>query len=246
VAAIEAEGILELIESSYVVIDDETEEVLVRSFVRHDGLIKTPNIASAMVKDYAGVASEQLRGVIIHELVRLKRDEPDMKGWSVAAKLLSDPSVNPSEIPSPNPSDMGYPIPSGNGSHIPHPSSLIQQPAAHNPRTAEPEGFDAFWATYPKRADKGHARTAWAKAVRKADVTEIVDGARRFGEDPNLPEPKFIPLAATWLNGERWEDGPLPSRSGSSADRQGDLLKAEMARAQAADAANEARLEIGA
>lgn len=77
-------------------------------------------------------------------------------------------------------------------------------------------GFDEFWAAYPKRADKGHARTAWAKAVRKADVTAIIEGARRFGEDPNLPEPKFIPLAATWLNGERWDDGPLPDRRGSS------------------------------
>jgi len=77
-------------------------------------------------------------------------------------------------------------------------------------------GFDDFWAAYPKRSDKGHARTAWAKAVRKADVTAIIEGARRFGQDPNLPEPKFIPLAATWLNGERWEDGPLPDRRGSS------------------------------
>lgn len=204
---------LELIEASYVVVDDETEEILVRSFVRHDGLIKTPNIASAMVKDYAGVASDLLRRVIVHELIRLKADEPEMKGWSVAGKLLSDPSVNPSEIPSPNPSVMGYPIPSGNGSHIPQPSSHNQQPAALIPRTApEPDAFDDFWAAYPKRQDKGHARTAWVKAVRKADVTVIVEGARQYGQDPNLPEPKFIPLAATWLNGERWEDGPLPDR----------------------------------
>lgn len=113
--------------------------------------------------------------------------------------------------------------------------------------TSDPT-FDGFWAAYPKRADKGHARTAWAKAVRKADATEIVEAALRFANDPNLPEPKYIPLAATWLNGERWEDGPLPDRRDTprSSDRQGDVLRAEMERARIADAANENRLEIEA
>lgn len=241
-------AMLALIEASYVVIDDATEEVLVRSFVRHDGLIKTPNIASAMVKDYAGVASETLRGVIVHELIRLHNDEPEMKGWVVAGKLLSDPSINPSEIPSPNPSEMGYPIPSGNGSHIPHPSSLNQQTASLIPQSAtQGADFDAFWATYPRRSDKGHARTAWAKAVRKADPETITAGAARFRDDPNREE-KYTPLAATWLNGERWEDGPLPDRRDAprSSDRQGDVLRAEMERARIADAANENRLEIEA
>lgn len=233
----------ELAGAAYIVVDEETEEVLVRSFVRHDGLIKTPNIASAMAKDYAGVASETLRGVVVHELQRLHIDEPEMKGWSVAGKLLSDRAVDPTSIPSRNPSakasgnpsvmgsGMAYPMGSGNGSHIPQPSSRNQQPSSLIPApVAEPTGFDEFWAAYPKRADKGHARTAWAKAVRKADVEVIVEGARRFANDPHLPEPKFIPLAATWLNGERWSDDPLPPRptgghGGSPTDSARDVLE---------------------
>ena len=146
---------------------------------------------------------------------------------------------------------MALAIPSGNGSHIPQPTTHSQQPAAHSPETRPPKGdspeFVEFWATYPRRSDKGHARTAWAKAVRKADPETITAGAARFRDDPNREE-KYTPLAATWLNGERWEDGPLPERNGGtcSIDRQGDLLKAEMARAQAADAAREGQLEIGA
>jgi hypothetical protein len=130
----------ELAERSYIVVDEVTEEVLIRSFVRHDGLIKTPNIAAAMVKDYAGTASATLRGVIVHELVRLHTDEPAMKGWATASKLLSEPEIDPSVMPSGTPSpkasgmpsvngsSISLPIPSGNGSHIPHPSSLIPQP----------------------------------------------------------------------------------------------------------------------
>src|SRR5690625_3268799 len=57
----------ELSASGYIVIDDETEEVLVRSFIRHDGLIKTPNIAAAMVKDYAATASPNLQAFIVWE-----------------------------------------------------------------------------------------------------------------------------------------------------------------------------------
>lgn len=235
----------ELSEAGYVVVDDDTEEILVRSFVRHDGVIKTPNIAMSMAKDYAGVASEMLRGVIVHELLRLRSEEPSMKSWAVASDVLEGPSINPSDIPSfkasGNPSAMASPpkgsgmalaIPSGNGSHIPQPTTHSQQPAAHSPETRPPKGdspeFIEFWATYPRRSDKGHARTAWAKAVRKADPETITAGAARFRDDPNREE-KYTPLAATWLNGERWEDGPLPERPAVGNARD-DALEAEWRR----------------
>ena len=101
--------------------------------------------------------------------------------------------------------------------------------AASSPRPSgdSPE-FVEFWATYPRRSDKGHARTAWAKAVRKADPETITAGAARFRDDPNREE-KYTPLAATWLNGERWEDGPLPERP-SVGNARDDALEAEWRR----------------
>ena len=131
----------ELIDAGYVVVDEETEEVLVRSFVRHDGLIKTPNIASAMVKDYAGTASEILRGVIVHELHRLHLDNPEMKGWATASQLLSHAQIDPSAMPYPMPSVN----PSGNESHIPHPLTNNQQPS--NVRDANPSAIAIAEAT---------------------------------------------------------------------------------------------------
>jgi len=71
----------ELAQGRYVVTDEETEEVLVRSFVRNDGLMKESRVAVSMVKAFGSVASTTLRGVIVYELRRLHAEQPDLKGW---------------------------------------------------------------------------------------------------------------------------------------------------------------------
>jgi hypothetical protein len=90
-----------LIEKLYLVVDDATEEVLVRSFIRHDEILKQPKMAIAMARAHAKVASSTLRGVIVHELNRLHAEEPDLKGWSEKAvlDLLPKSSVDPSTYP---------------------------------------------------------------------------------------------------------------------------------------------------
>ena len=56
----------------FIVIDDETEELLVRTFVKHDGLWKQPNMCVAMVKAFRKIGSPTIQGVISHELHRIK------------------------------------------------------------------------------------------------------------------------------------------------------------------------------
>jgi len=132
----------------YVVVDEETEEVLIRSFIRNDGLMEQPNVAAAMVRDYAKIASPALRGVIVFELQRLFEEAPELKGWrdpksgkERASSLLGNPSVNPSL----NPSGWGSGNPSVNppeleiGTHpethapLPSPNSLLPAPAPSSP-----------------------------------------------------------------------------------------------------------------
>lgn len=81
----------------YVVIDEATEEVLIRSFVRNDGFMAQATVAAAMVRAYGHVASSQLRGVVVHELNRLYEDHPEFKGWSSGKDLLGNPSIDPFE-----------------------------------------------------------------------------------------------------------------------------------------------------
>jgi len=74
------------------------------------------------------------------------------------------------------------------------------------------KAFDDFWAIYPRKTAKANARIAYQKALDKISTSDLQSATERFSQDPNLPEEQFIPHAATWLNQERWADGPLPQR----------------------------------
>lgn len=74
--------------------------------------------------------------------------------------------------------------------------------------------FDEFWSVYPRKAAKASAQRAFMKAVKTVEPEVIIAGACRYAADPNR-EDEFTAHAATWLNAGRWEDEPLPSRSGS-------------------------------
>jgi len=112
------------------------------------------------------------------------------------------PKENPSENPSPPPT------PSAQLSLV----SMPQPPAARDePLTLV--GFDAFWRAYPLKAGKGAARKAWQRAIRRAAAADIIAGAQRYAADPNRPE-EFTKYPEGWLNADRWDDDPLPPRSG--------------------------------
>jgi uncharacterized protein YdaU (DUF1376 family) len=89
----------------------------------------------------------------------------------------------------------------------PEEGSLRSPPGARSPRgerdADDDPAFAAFWAAYPRREDKGHARKAWKSAIRKATAEQIMAGLARCAFSP---ERRFQPLPATWLNGERWSD----------------------------------------
>ena len=91
---------------------------------------------------------------------------------------------------------------------------------AHAPGGAEPEplplaslaevepGFADFWAHWPRKSDKAPAEKAFAKAIKKERPAVIVEACRAYAERCRevQQDPQFIPLAATWLNKERWND----------------------------------------
>jgi DNA-binding Lrp family transcriptional regulator len=86
--------------------------------------------------------------------------------------------------------------------------------------------FEAFWAVYPRKVGKQAARKALAAVVRDiaketrqtVQLGPIVQGAQRMAADPNLPDEQFVPHAATWLRGRRWDDAPYPPRAGGRAN----------------------------
>ena len=70
--------------------------------------------------------------------------------------------------------------------------------------------FTEFWNEYPRKSDKRAALKAFKSALNRASFEDILAGAIRHANDPNLPEPKYIKHPATWLNADSWENEPLP------------------------------------
>lgn len=84
--------------------------------------------------------------------------------------------------------------------------ALIEPPA---PESNYPVAFEEFWSAYPRHEGKRKALEAWRNARRRATATEILEGARRYAQDPNR-RPQFTAHPSTWLNRDGWTDEPLP------------------------------------
>lgn len=65
----------------WVLHDPDTAELLVRSYVRHDGLITGARPAKAIAKDFESISSPHLRQTIVDELRRLRKERQGLKGW---------------------------------------------------------------------------------------------------------------------------------------------------------------------
>ncbi len=66
--------------------------------------------------------------------------------------------------------------------------------------------FDVFWQSYPRKVGKGAARRAYASALKKTDPETLLAALKAQLPTMMAQEERFIPHAATWLNGERWAD----------------------------------------
>lgn len=66
-----------------LVIDESAAEVSVRTFVRHDDLMKQPNVVKAMLAALERVRSRTIHDVITHELRRMYQDDSELRGWAV-------------------------------------------------------------------------------------------------------------------------------------------------------------------
>jgi hypothetical protein len=71
--------------------------------------------------------------------------------------------------------------------------------------------FEAWYREYPRHEGRGQALKAYRAARKKLDADGLLAAARRARERYRGTEPKFIPLPATFLNGERWLDEPAQS-----------------------------------
>jgi hypothetical protein len=82
--------------------------------------------------------------------------------------------------------------------------------------------FELFWSAYPRRVAKKDARTALEKALKRTTLDAILTALEWQREQPTWQERDSagvlsrVPHAASWLNGDRWDD-EKPARMGSTA-----------------------------
>ena len=82
-----------------------------------------------------------------------------------------------------------------------------------------PEGFDQFWAAYPKKTAKPDAIKAYGKIKPdEALLAQILSAIQKQKQTAQWQEDggRFVPYPATWLNGHRWEDEVQAAPAGGS------------------------------
>ena len=95
--------------------------------------------------------------------------------------------------------------------------------------------FDRFWAAYPKQDDKKNAQRAFLRLKPDerllATLLSALDRHKRSRQWTDEGG-RYIPLAATWLNGERWNDqmseGPPGKRVAAQNYDQRDYTEEEL------------------
>ena len=84
------------------------------------------------------------------------------------------------------------------------------------------EAFDVFWKLYPNKKSKKDARKAWEKLKPSAELRQTLMtalGNHCLSRDWTKDDGQYVPMASTWLNGERWIDvlKPAATSTGQNA-----------------------------
>ena len=118
--------------------------------------------------------------------------------------------------------------------HAPEPSRTInnhhnmvegKKTTPKEPRQNLDEGFDEFWAVYPKKVAKPDALKNWRKAIKDgATASQIIEGARRYAASETVRN-GYVKHPQGWLSSHRWEDEPAMPVSTAPVDQNSAWLR---------------------
>lgn len=194
----------------FLVIDEATEEALVRSWARFDGLMKQPRMAVSFVSAYTAVASPILRQVVVYEAAKIQREAPNLACWNDGrvAEMLTHPATSAKDLPVPeDPFAQGFggwftpglaqtlpkvclPPTPYSLLHAPTPSPYSDAPSASEAPADEatqgrastdaPDTFAAWWDAYDHKKGKVKAIPAYKRALRKTDAETLLTSALAY------------------------------------------------------------------
>lgn len=182
-------SVVELEQQRYVIVDRDTQELLIRSWVRHDGVCDSPNLIKAMWKAWTAVESHDLRRHVMDQLPEVAFDEgfggAPKKGYQAPPEAFVERSSNP--LPKGSEKGSTTPVPS------PVPAPSPAPPLAG--RLSAPASFveivDSGGAVAVRRETGAILDAANERATDKLTDSErrklrpVVEDALRKGYDPN-------------------------------------------------------------
>lgn len=95
----------------------------------------------------------------------------------------------------------------------PESAGISENPAPAKDTGTRDAAFDSFWSVWPRKVARKAAEKAWAAAWKHGKITAdnlpaILGVVKRNASsaDWTKDDGRFCPHAATWINGERWND----------------------------------------
>lgn len=102
------------------------------------------------------------------------------------------------------------------GRSVPVREATVPDRTVHNrteqlspPKATASDGFEAFWAAYPRKVAKQAALRGWRRIKANQELlARILAAVERHKQSEQWQQDggRFIPHPATWLNQKRWED----------------------------------------
>jgi hypothetical protein len=223
----ELEKRLQALEAArFIVMDDDTEELLIRSFVRNDGVWKQPKVMGAMVSGALEISSRRLRRALLAEVDRIPlgdlSGEPGARGPSIRQQVSEHIETLRKAFhePDPNPSGEGSTTPSGT------PSGTPSDTPAEGGQEASTRGrAPTSRAHSPAPAPTPVPNPVQDGAAEEHEQTEliVVEDSDFVGATDTTPEePK--PVNADTIVGE-WLDRCIKRPPGSVIGRVGKQIK---------------------
>lgn len=228
-------------EANLIAVDPETEEALVRSFVRHDGVLKSPNMTKKLVREYGAIASPMLMELVSREVRRAFDEHPDWKGRGIAdpvTKQFRNPSGNPLGNPFDlvpkwfqNGSDLVGGSEGGTLSNQFDLSSPIPQPStntSYEVLSPSPHGDSDAMQVASRRRPEVPLPSSWAPTQKHfefarehhLDIATEVDAFRNHAETHDRRARNWDAAFRTWLTKARPKLAAVSTDQPSPWDRQ--------------------------
>jgi len=137
---------------------------------------------------------------LITKLERRRRKDGTLGVWTYQVNHRSSSSASPPELQFQEKCPT-VPVVHRNSSSA-HETSVTEPPPNQHPTPVE-DGFDRFWAAYPRKTAKADARKAWKQVTKTTDPHTILAGLEKYGFSLDR---RFVPYPASWLRGLRWTD----------------------------------------